>query len=419
MKIFWSLLTTLLIIILFGCTSKESAVEEQPSNDLMDDPNLKKIFEMKQEERLNNFAFDIYKEILRKEDGNMVVSPFSISTAMAMAYGGSGEETKNQMSKTLMFDPDMNVFHKEFNEHSKKIEKLAGDDLELNIANGMWIQHDYPFLQSYIETIQKYYGSVLHEADFKSDQEKIRQEINKWVEERTNHKIQELIEQGILVEDTRMVLVNAIYFLSNWYEEFEKDLTHKRNFHLNDNDKVEVEFMNKESSFKYYEDNLAQVIEIPYSGKDFSMVLMLPNENTPLTDFEARLDTDMYNDYINNLVEQEVQLLLPKFKMRFHTNLEEILSSMGMPLAFSDRADFSRMTDEHDLKIDRVIHQAFIEVDEEGTEAAAATAVTIIRKTAIEDDKIIFRADRPFKFFIKENESNTILFMGRVINPEE
>ncbi len=245
MKIFWSLLTTLLIIILFGCTSKESAVEEQPSNDLMDDPNLKKIFEMKQEERLNNFAFDIYKEILRKEDGNMVVSPFSISTAMAMAYGGSGEETKNQMSKTLMFDPDMNVFHKEFNEHSKKIEKLAGDDLELNIANGMWIQHDYPFLQSYIETIQKYYGSVLHEADFKSDQEKIRQEINKWVEERTNHKIQELIEQGILVEDTRMVLVNAIYFLSNWYEEFEKDLTHKRNFHLNDNDKVEVEFMNK------------------------------------------------------------------------------------------------------------------------------------------------------------------------------
>ncbi len=146
---------------------------------------------------------------------------------------------------------------------------------------------------------------------------------------------------------------------------------------------------------------------------------MLPNENTPLTDFEARLDTDMYNDYINNLVEQEVQLLLPKFKMRFHTNLEEILSSMGMPLAFSDRADFSRMTDEHDLKIDRVIHQAFIEVDEEGTEAAAATAVTIIRKTAIEDDKIIFRADRPFKFFIKENESNTILFMGRVINPEE
>ncbi len=374
---------------------------------------------MESEERLNTFAFNLYNEIIKNEDDNLVISPFSISTAMAMAYGGSDGETKNQMSKALCFDPDIDRFHKEFTGHVKKIEDMAGDDLDLNIANGMWAQYDYPFLKSYIETLEEYYGSVFHKVDFTGDREKIRKEINHWVEKKTNHKITELIRKGILIEDTRLVLVNAIYFLSNWLEEFDKELTHPGKFILEGNNRVEVQFMSKDTEFKYYEDEQAQVLEIPYSDESFSMLFFLPRENIAISDFEARFNAVMYEDYVSNLKQQKVKLLLPKFKMRFHTNLEQILIQMGMPLAFSDRADFSVMTDEDDLKIDRVIHQAFIEVDEKGTEAAAATAVTIIRKVSMPDDQIFFKADRPFNFIIKENKSNTIVFMGRVMNPAE
>ncbi len=420
MKNVWNFLAAFLMLLVLGCTPKEHTATKTSSNDYTDDPALIKILEMEKEKRLNTFAFDLYKEILKDEDDNIVVSPYSISTAMAMAYGGSGGSTKDQMSKTLMFNPDLDIFHEEFNEHVNKIEKLAGEDLELNIANGMWLQQDYPFLESYIETIKKYYGSVLHKANFKVDTEKEREKINQWVEDKTNQKIKDLIQEGALVEDTRLVLVNAIYFLSNWLEEFEKDLTRERNFYPDKENTVEVPFMNKKSDFKYYESDNAQIIEIPYSGKNFSMVLMLPGEDITLSDFEAGMSASLYYNYIESLVKQEVRLLLPKFKMRFHTNLEDLMIGMGMPLAFSDRADFSRLTAEDDLKIDRVIHQAFIEVDEKGTEAAAATAVTIIRKTSMpEDREIIFKADRPFNFFIKDNESNTILFMGRVTNPKE
>ncbi len=417
MKLLSDFTILLFVLIISGCISKEQTVAESSSNSIQDDPVLKNIINMESEKKLNMFAFNLYKEILKTEDDNLLISPFSISTAMAMAYGGSGGETKNQMSRTLFFDPDMNRFHNEFTKHVKNIEKLAGDDLELNIVNGMWVQYDYPFLNSYIETLKNYYGPVYHEADFKFDREKERREINEWVENKTNNKIIELIREGILVEDTRLVLVNAIYFLSNWLEEFDKELTQTRNFNLDANNQVEAKFMSKEAEFKYYEDEQAQVLEIPYAGKNFSMLLLLPGENTALPAFESKFDPGMYQYYIDNLRQQKVQLLLPKFKMRFHTNLEEIMVKMGMPLAFSDRADFSRMTDEDDLKIDRVIHQAFIEIDEKGTEAAAATAVTIIRKVSMPNDQIIFKADRPFKFIIKENESNTILFMGRVMNP--
>ena len=415
MKIICNFLAATFIILAFSCSTKEQIAEDATSKD---DPYTDKIASMDPEEKLNVFAFNMYEEILKNVDDNLVISPFSISTAMAMTYGGSGEETKDQMSKTLLFDRDMENFHKEFNEHVKMLEELAEEDIEFNIANGMWLQHDYPFLESYIETIQKYYGPVLHEADFKVDQEKERKEINNWVSDKTNQKIEDLISKGVLVKDTRLVIVNAIYFLSNWLEEFDKELTRKRDFHIDEETTVETEFMRKDDTFKYFEDEHAQVLEIPYSGEDFSMMLILPRENLGLSEFEAKLDNKKYEKYTDSLSKNEVNLLFPKFKMRSKANLEGLLTQMGMPQAFSNKADFSRMTSEDDLKIDQVIHEAFIEVDEEGTEAAAATAVSIVVKSARPDEeRIIFRADRPFKFFIKDNKTNTILFMGRVMDP--
>ncbi len=412
-------LAALFLVFIFGCITKDKTTLESGS-DKTDISQSKKIASMESEKRLNKFAFNLYNKIIDDENHNLVISPFSISTAMAMAYGGADGETKNQMSESLFFDPDMDIFHKEFSDHVSMIENLAGEDLKFNIANGMWVQYDYPLLNSYIETIKENYGSVLHEADFKDALEKEREEINKWVEEKTEQKIKELIQEGVLCDDTQMVIVNAIYFLSKWLHEFEEELTKKREFYPEASHAVEAEFMEEEAYYKYYEDEYAQVIEIPYSGENFSMLLMLPRENMGLSDFESRLDSEIYDNYIGSLERSKVNLYLPKFKMRFHANLEDIMKRMGMPLAFSDRADFTGMTAEDDLKIDRVIHQSFIEVDEKGTEAAASTAVTMIRKTAMPDDeKITFRADRPFNFFIKDNVSNTILFMGRVINPAE
>ncbi len=401
----------LFLVVFLGCTAKQSKDKKASSNDMKD---------IEKSQQLNEFAYNLYNEIAGQEKENLAISPFSISTAMAMVYGGAAGQTKKEMSDVLLFDSDKDRFHKNFAEHVSKIKKSAGNDLELNIANGMWLQHDYPFLETYIGTISRYYETVLNKANFKEDREKERTEINNWVSDKTNNKIEELIRKDVLCEETRMVLVNAIYFLGSWLKEFDKELTHEREFNISSKDKVKTKFMKKESEFNYYEDKHAQALEIPYSGENFSMLLLLPKEDIGIRKFESVFDVNKYNQYVKNLNKSKVTVLLPKFKIRFHANLERIFQEMGMALAFSDNADFSDMTSKRDLKIDQIIHQAFVEIDEKGTEAAAATAVTVVKTSArAYDDKIVFNANRPFHFIIRDNNSNTIIFMGRVVNPKE
>lgn len=408
------------VVLIYSCKLWVQTTNNASANKLPDKLFFDKIDSLDVEDRLNMFAFNIYRKCAKQQNDNMLISPLSISTAMAMAYGGSDGKTKGQMSNTLFFDYNMNRFHADFAEHIDMIENQAEDDLELNIINGMWLQHDYMFLETYIETIIEHYGSVLHEADFVNDHEEVRSEINEWVSENTNNKIEELIHDNALTEDTRMVLVNAIYFLSKWLHEFDEELTHERKFYPVKEKDIKAPFMEKETDFYYCEDKYAQVIEILYSGKNFSMIIILPKEDVDFSSFEKKLDFELFGKYLANLESRSVRLLLPKFKMRYHIDLEELFKQMGMPLVFSDYADLSRMTKQDNLKIDKVIHQAFVEVDEQGTEAAAATAISIgLKSAAPDDDLIIFEANRPFKFFIKENKSNTILFMGRMMNPTD
>ena len=372
------------------------------------------------EMRNNKFAFDIFNAINPSHDENLVISPFSISTALAMTYAGAGGNTAIQMARTLYFDSDQENFHKNFSEWMNTIMEKGEAKKQLQIANSLWPQEDYPFLDEFMNLIRKYYGSAFYKVNYKGDREQIRQQINAWVEKNTNDLIKDLIQPGVLVEDTRLVLVNAIYFLSNWKIAFDENATHTNTFNISRDRTVNVPFMYMKDDLNYIKTDNFQALELEYEGSEFSMLILLPAENIDPDEFIKNFDALAFAETLSILEKQEVQVYLPSFKVRSKFDLEKLLAAMGMPDAFSNRADFSNMTPLNDLKIDKVIHEAFIDVYEEGTEAAASTAVVIIRKSAIVDPPAnIFRADRPFFYLIRENQSNSILFMGKVVNPAE
>ncbi|MBW6479097.1 MAG: serpin family protein [Bacteroidales bacterium] len=370
------------------------------------------------EMRNNKFAFDIFNAINPSHDENLVISPFSISTALAMTYAGADGNTAMQMARTLYFDIDQESFHKSFSQWMNTILEKGEAKKQLQIANSLWPQEDYPFLDEFMDLMREYYGSGFYKVNYKGDREQIRQQINAWVEKHTNDLIKDLIQPGVLTDDTRLVLVNAIYFLSNWKIAFDENATHPGVFYISRERTANVPFMYMKDDLRYTKTDNFQALELEYEGGDFSMLVVLPAENGDLNGFIKDFDALSFAQTIEKLEKQEVQVYLPSFKIRSKFDLEKLLASMGMPDAFSNRADFSKMTPLNDLKIDKVIHEAFIDVNEEGTEAAASTAVVIIRKSAIVDPPAnIFRADRPFFYLIRENSSNSILFMGKVVNP--
>lgn len=401
----------LLAALLWGCTHRTHQTEAQEES--LQEPKEKTDIPMQN----NEFAFDLMRQIPAGDD-NMVMSPFSISTALAMTYAGARETTMEQMAEVMHFDLDQDRFHAAYGAYLQKMKTRAEDHIELNIANSLWAQEDYHFLDSYFETVETHYNSKTFQVNFKEHHQQIAKDINDWVYEETREKIKDLIAPNVLTNDTRLVLVNAIYFLGAWLKEFNPNLTTEDLFYLLDGEMVSADFMRRSDTLPYFEDDRMQLLEIPYSGKDFSMLFVLPAEGKNLEEFERTLHAASFADMINKMDEQEVEVFVPSFEADTQIDLEDILAKMGMENAFSRHADFSGMTGDLDLVLDKVIHQAVIEVGEEGTEAAAATAVVVIRKTAIDTDRPpVFRANRPFLFFVKDNETQNILFSGRVMNP--
>lgn len=369
----------------------------------------------------NKFAFNLYHQVQDRTTGtNLFYSPFSISTALAMVFAGARTETASQISATMNFPQNKN-FHSDYKLLLNGLNEGTVGKIRLNIANGLWAQKDYKFLDSYFDIVKSNYRSELKNVDFADaiETEKIRKDINGWVEQKTNDKIKDILSQGDLTSMTRLVLVNAVYFYGAWENPFEKQATHPKDFTLLDGTKNNVPFMNQQGRFNYYEDSKIQALEIPYKDNKASMVIFLPIKNKQMAEFEKSFDYKYYQDIIAALQSTEVRLSLPKFQTTFKINLGATLSQMGMPLAFSSSADFSGMTGRRDLCISEVIHQAFINVDEKGTEAAAATAV-IMKEMAVRNpaEPKIFNADHPFIFLIKDNATGSILFMGKIMNPE-
>ncbi len=371
-----------------------------------------------------DFALALY-QALKDEGGNLFYSPYSISAALAMAYAGARGETEAQISDVLRFYLPQDQLHPAFNALDLALAGRAEipelEDTEgfrLNIANALWGQVDYPFLQDYVDLLALNYGAGLRLKDFSGDPEGSRQDINDWVSEKTEDRIKDLIPEGGISNLTRLVLTNAIYFNASWLFTFNEDLTQDAQFTLLDGSQVTVLMMalTDPKSFQYAEGDGFQIVELPYIGNQLGMTIILPDEGA-FQDVEARLTGDEIRAALASMQPAILNLQMPKFEYEAELSLAETLAAMGMPDAFDPAsADFSGMDGTRDLSVSGIFHKAFVAVDEEGTEAAAATALVIgLTSIVIPDQELTI--DRPFIFMIRDIETNSILFVGRVLNP--
>lgn len=382
----------------------------------------------------NAFAVALYQQ-MQNTSSNLFFSPYSISTALAMTYAGAEGATQEQMARTLRYPTSAEVLKKlgsarepltqeQFDKAFGKIIKdlntrNARDKNELHVANALWGQMDYAFARDFVSTVQKRYSGGFQGVDFITGLEQAYLMINDWVEKQTNGRIKNLIEKGMLNALTRLVVTNAIYFKGKWASPFEENLTRDEVFTPLTGVRVRIRMMNQKNDFGYAETDTLQVLEMPYAGDSLSMVILLPKEMKGIRKLDQDLTSEKIAAWLGQIRRQEVVVAMPKFKMVGKLTLRDTLQSMGMADAFSrDKADFSGMTGKRELFISAVIHQAFVEVNEEGTEAAAATGVTMGITSARPEPTPVFRADHPFLFLIRDKATDSILFLGRVMSPE-
>ncbi|MCS7286379.1 MAG: serpin family protein [Anaerolineae bacterium] len=368
------------------------------------------------------FALDLYQMLRKTAEGNLFYSPYSISIALAMTYAGARGETEKEMARTLHFTLPQNRLHPAFNRLDLELASRGqvpqgeGRGFRLRIANALWGHKDYEFLPEFLDVLAQNYGAGLMLVDFVSDPEGARRIINEWVSDQTEGRIRELIPPGTIDILTRLILTNAIYFNAAWAEPFDKELTADGTFHLLDGRKVTVPMMRQTTNLGYTEGEGYQAVEIPYEGQELAMVILLPAEGN-FEAFEESLRAERLQEILQGIKYQQVALTLPRFRVESAFHLAEALKAMGMQTAFTPyQADFSGMDGTRDLYIGHVFHKAFVSVDEEGTEAAAATAV-VVRVTALPVSLVEVTVDRPFIFFIRDIQTGAIIFFGRVVDP--
>jgi serpin B len=375
------------------------------------------------------FALDLYRALVAEGEGNLFYSPHSISLALAMCYAGARGETERQMAEVMHLTLAQEQLHPAFNYLDLELAKRGsrsstgsggaqgkdGEGFRLNIVNATWAQEGYPFLSEYLDMLAENYGAGLRTLDLSKDPEAARATINDWVSEQTEKRIEHLIPQGVINPTTRLVLTNAIYFNAAWANPFDPQRTTDGPFHLLDGSEIIVPLMQQKASFGYTESEGLQIVELPYDGHELSMVILLPAEGA-LESLEQELDANRINAVLNELGYQEVVLTMPKFKVESDFGLAKTLQTMGMTDAFASNADLSGIDGSKDLFIQDVVHKAFVDVDEAGTEAAAATAVMIALK-AMPQQPVTMTIDRPFVFFIRDIQTGTVLFVGRIVDP--
>jgi serpin B len=366
----------------------------------------------------NAFAVDLYGQ-LRKQNGNLFFSPESISTAFAMAYAGARGSTASAMAATLHFALPPERLHPAMGALLSSMNS-AHPGYQLRVADALWAEKDFHFLDDFLKLTASDYGAGFNRVDFKGAPEAARGTINQWVEQKTEDKIKDLLPAGSINAATRLVLTNAIYFKGDWQSPFQKASTADEDFHLSAAQTVKTALMHLTARFSYFNGGTFQALDIPYKSGELSMVVLLPNDVDGLAALEKSLTAATLKQWTGQLRGgSRVILTLPKFKMTRSFQLGKTLSDMGMAQAFEkNAADFSGMTGKRDFWISAAIHKAFIEVDEEGTEAAAATGI-VMRPSAVArvQPPIVFRADHPFLFLIRDNRSGAILFLGRVVDP--
>lgn len=368
----------------------------------------------------NQFALELYGK-LREEKGNLFFSPYSISTALGMTYAGAKGDTAEEMAKTLHFALPSDKLHPTFAAIGKALN--SGDPkrgYRLSVANRLWGQRGYHFLPGFLALTRESYGAELAPVDFARQTEQSRRAINAWVEEKTQGKIKDLLQPGDLGAMTRLVLTNAIYFKGRWSSPFDKGATKEAPFHASANQDVRVPTMHRTSGLAYWAGDGLKLVALPYGQGDLSMVILLPDQVDGLEALEARLTEKNLAKWLGGLRQNQVNVSLPRFAMTARFKLAEVLKAMGMKRAFSPgQSDFTGISTKGDLVLSDVIHQAFVDVNEEGTEAAAATAVVMRgAPSPIPPPPVEFRADHPFVFLIRDNATGSLLFVGRVTSPQ-
>ena len=372
----------------------------------------------------NRFARDLYLQLARdpQNTGNIFFSPFSVSSALAITYEGARGTTADEIRSVFSFPQDSTVLRTGFSGIDAGIN--TGDtNYTLSTANALWAEQSFPFLADYIDTAGRWYSAGVMNLDFAGQPEASRQTINAWVSDRTNGKIQDLLPSGSIDPLTRLVITNAVYFKGTWVAQFDANKTSDEDFHVTPQQAVTVKMMQRTgggAEYPYAETPDLQLLSMPYAhgaGNGLSMLVLLPKADS-LAAAEAALDPENLSALEGSLFPQRVDVYFPKFRLETQYGLSGTLAAMGMPTAFSPTADFSGMDGRQDLYISDVVHKAFVNVDEEGTEAAAATGV-VMRLNAIarEPPVPVFRADHPFLFLIRDDNTGAVLFIGRVSNP--
>lgn len=370
----------------------------------------------------NEFALDLYSHLARSGASNVSFSPLSISSGLAMTFAGARGQTEQEMANVLRFAGGQDALHVAFSKLNEQIFAGENSGYKIRASNRLWGQQGYQVGPEFLELLRTRYGANLEQLDFGGQPELACQKINQWVRDQTAGKITNLISPDALNEVIRLLLTNAIYFKGDWTRKFDKAATKGDSFHLGSLKKVEVQMMRQQADLAYGRVGGVQVLELPYGNRDLSMVVLLPNDIGGLSKLEAALSVSNVDKWVAALLPHAVNVFLPKFRLTKQFALAGVLKSMGMATAFdTTTADFSGIKDMGacilpTLCISEVIHKSFVEVNEKGTEAAAATAV-MTGYVSAPPPVPVFRADHPFVFMIRHNESGSILFMGRVVNP--
>jgi serpin B len=366
---------------------------------------------------MNAFTTESYEHLTRS-NANLILSPFNIATALSMALTGARGQTAEEIQSVLHlhYDSSYDVALAALIADLRKAGNDGGN--ELLIANGLWAQKGFAIQPAFERTLAHNYQAPLTLVDFIANPEAARSQINGWTEEHTKQKIKNLLPSGSLDAQTRLVLTSAIYFYGKWQEPFVTSRTQPAPFTLTSGATTEANFMNQTSHFGYAETQSVQILEMRYASTRIAFDVVLPKTVSGLPDLEKTLTTGNLTSWLGKLSPRNVQVSLPKFRAESEFSLGKALSIMGMPIAFTDKADFSGIAPKRGLAISEVVHKAFVDVSERGTEAAATTGITI-RATAMPmpEPAVVFRADHPFIFLIRDTSSDVVLFIGRLMNP--
>jgi len=406
--------TNLLLVVLIAaavlqCSNNPTATDRVVSRELTAGEKLLV-------ESDNEFGLKLFKEIVKEErDENIFISPLSVSMALGMTYNGAAGTTREAMQKTLELS---GLTIEEVNKSYKSLLELLSrldPKVRFQIANSIWYRKGMSFEKDFIELNKTYFDALVSELDFADP--KAAETINGWVDENTNGKITRIVEPPITPLMV-MFLINAIYFKGTWTNEFSKELTEDADFFAPDGSRRPCKLMNREDEFRYFENSDFQAIDLPYGDGDFSMVVFLPRRSADLDSLIAEFSQENWDKWMSSFSERKGTLQLPKFTLRYELELNDVLKSLGLSIAFQPFvADFSNMCKTRkDLYISEVKHKTFVEVNEEGTEAAAVTSVGIAL-TSVDPTVFWMRVDRPFVFAIRENKSQTLLFVGKIVNP--